>query len=1284
MRKALAIGRISVKTLRLWRVFVRSVLISIFLAALTSQSAAADTPLRFVQVSGGYDHALAVSEDGRVFAWGANSSGQLGDGSLVARTHPVEVGGLPSDDPVTKVAAGTSYSLALTEAGVIYAWGSNASGKLGIRSYSPDYSVTPRAVSQWRSGVANGGTKDTELGGTLTAMPPIVDIVVGSSSSYAVGADGYAYAWGSSGDGELGAGISAWTNISTDQRRHTPRRMSTSLGQPITDVVSIASGWSHALVVRSNGSVWGTGDEGQGQLSGDLDNGNTEPVAWLTRITALDSASIVKVAAGRDTSYAVTASGGLYSFGDFSFGVLCRSTATWATPTAVPGVTGVTDITVGNRMVIFSGPGTTVRGCGANGRNQLAMPNTGPGSIGSEVSSPTVLTSLTGFKGIDFGEQWALGVSSDGGVSTWGNNSEGQLGNGIGTRIGTPRLIPGVTNAEMVFAGKGNSFALMPGGSLLAWGRNTDGSLGIDSTAQTASATPVDDLTGVTNVSTGRATQYEADSHFSPHGQAETHTLALKTDGTVWGWGSNGFGQIGDGTVVDRDTPVEVDVPGTVIQIAAGGVHSMALNSLGDVYTWGYSRHGQLGTGLTGDGAKLETPTLVASLPDIVQIGAGSLSSYARTAAGALYGWGYNSSGRLGTGNSDNQATPTLLNQTLETVPWTAAEMQIGTRFGLALLPDGNYLGWGSSFDGEFYQTTGQRGWPTARFADVIQPFRPFTALSLSNHGLAIRDNGSVLAWGSNELGQVGGSSTNNVWEGTPVLAALPGPATSVAAGDFHSLAIVGSEVYGWGTPANGRLGFDYIEDVATPYAAIAPGWLALTETSGGGNQYFRDFDRTLFVNPTGSGVFTLRFGTAAGDTAIDSATFPGFGSGWTGGGAGALNDGWYEHSYSFAAGADGGTHTVQGLSGGSPVRQSNVEVIPDSAAPVGGSIVYSTKRQSSTIANLSLDLANDLGSGIASSILERRTTNLTSGGCNVDGWTVWGEGGSIIGRNQTVSLNDAATCYQFRVVFTDNVGNQTMRTGGVLERDSVPVVSLAALAAESSGTIEIVGSAFDSMHTFTTFEVKYDGAGANDGTICTNPTRDPGTGTFNCPWDTSAVADGAYTVSLSVKNDAGTGAGITRTTAVNNGGGPTPPTDPPGGGGPPVITPDNFPPVVAINTPKCAKKLKRAKCKKWLASAAAWKKVTGSAADAGAITKVEAVLHRKNGKKWQALVGKKFKNVKTRALAEKSIVVAKSRGSVWSLSLPKLSAGTWTLRARAVDASGNTSGWLKRTVKIR
>lgn len=199
--------------------------------------------------------------------------------------------------------------------------------------------------------------------------------------------------------------------------------------------------------------------------------------------------------------------------------------------------------------------------------------------------SPVQVSGLTGAWQVAAGEDFVLALREDGTVWAWGGNGEGNLGDGTTVSHLVPEQVPGLAGIAQVAADTA-SFAVSDGGTLFSWGSNTFGMLGTGTSAQyTVSPAPVPGLTGVTQVATDGVS-----------------TLALREDGSVYSWGNNLCGELGDGTTTARSTPELID-QGPITQVAVGETFlfsgfSAAIEPNGTLLTWGCNGDGQLGQGV--------------------------------------------------------------------------------------------------------------------------------------------------------------------------------------------------------------------------------------------------------------------------------------------------------------------------------------------------------------------------------------------------------------------------------------------------------------------------------------------------------------------------------------------------------------------------------------------------------------------------------------------------------------------------------------------------------------
>jgi alpha-tubulin suppressor-like RCC1 family protein len=285
------------------------------------------------------------------------------------------------------------------------------------------------------------------------------------------------------------------------------------------------------------------------------------------------------------------------------------------------------------------------------------------------------------------------------------------------------------------------------------------------------------------------------------------HGLAV-VGGSVLAWGHNRSGQLGDGTTVDHATPAPVAGLSNVALVAAGNAFSLAMLADGTVMAWGNNASGQLGDGSAP--TDQHTPVPVAGLgpgSGVVAIAAGESASFALLANGAVLAWGHNRSGELGDGSAPtDQHTPV---QVAGLGPGSGVvAIAAGGTFSLALRSDGTVLAWGNNASGEL----GDGSAPTDHATPVpvagLGPGSNVIAIVAGGaSSFALRSDGTLLAWGNNKSGELGDGAApadQHVPEIVPGLAGI----VDIAAGDSHAIAVDGSgAVVAWGDNAFGQLG---------------------------------------------------------------------------------------------------------------------------------------------------------------------------------------------------------------------------------------------------------------------------------------------------------------------------------------------------------------------------------------------------------------------------------------------------------------------------------------------
>ena len=430
--------------------------------------------------------------------------------------------------------------------------------------------------------------------------------------------------------------------------------------------------------------------------------------------------------------------------------------------------------------------------------------------------------------------------------------------------------------------------AAPPAGHVAAWGFNLWSSLGDGTT--TDSSTPVHVvgpagagyLTGITAIA----------AHY-------LHNLALKSDGTVWAWGSNYFGQLGDGTTTDSSTPVQVEGPAgagyltDITAIAAGCNHSLALKSDGTVWAWGYNHYGQLGDGTTTDSStpvQVEGPAGAGYLTGITAIAAGDSHSLALKSDGTVWAWGDNYYDELGDGTPEYSEVSYMSPVPMQVVGPAGAgyltgitAIAAGYKNNLALKSDGTVWAWGSNYFGQLGDGT------TTDSSAPVQVKGPagagyltgITAIaSDGGHCLALKSDGTVWAWGDNYYDELGDGTTTN--RSTPVQVEGPAGAgyltgiTAIAAGGVHSMALKpDGTVWGWGLNDYGQLGDGTTTNSPTPVQVS--GLFAVIGIAAG-DHYCLALNQPVTPVISWATPTAITYGTALGSTQLNaSAIYNGY-----------------------------------------------------------------------------------------------------------------------------------------------------------------------------------------------------------------------------------------------------------------------------------------------------------------------------------------------------------------------------------------------------------------------
>jgi alpha-tubulin suppressor-like RCC1 family protein len=742
-------------------------------------------------------HALALRGDGTVWAWGYNGQGQLGDGTTTGRLSPVAVQSLGG---IGRIAAGGSHSLAVDTSGGVWAWGSNSSGQLG------DGTTVSRAVAT-----------------VVAGLPTIAQIAGGASSSQGLAEDGTIWSWGDNVNGQLGDGttIDRWTPVAISGPGFA--------WQVATPVLSLAAGryaaaQSVTITCADPGAVLHYTTTG-------VDPTESDPVIPGGGVVPISVSLTLKARGWKPGAPASNVASAAYELKVLTPS-LSPSTGSYATPPSVvlstptPGTTFTytldgTEPTAGSagytgplvvtrpltlKAVAFKTgwtPSDTAAGSYFIHEGVVATPVLTP--TGGSIGTPTLVTAMSATPG-----------------ATLRYTLDGRTPDGASARYVEPLLVSETTTVTMrafksgwtpspsvaatftsgtpdvtpppTLSPPGGRFTTRqtvtvagPAGATLRYTTS-----GLDPTESdptiAAGGTLVIDRALVLKVrawQAGLAASAVRGAAFLVTGAVAAgwwHSVALAADGTVYGWGYNFDGQIGDGTSTTRLAPVAV--ANGAVAIAAGYHHTLALKGDGTVLSWGQNSYGQLGNGTTVTG---RAPGAVSSLTQITAVAAGEWHSLALRGDGTVWAWGQNTEGQLGDGTTSNRTTPV---QVLGLSGVTA--LAAGPNFSLAVVGDGAEAGtvwvWGANAAGQLGDaTTVSQALPVR-----VPGLSDIETVSAGREWVLARGaDGRRWTWGANAQGQLGDGTTDS--RGTPQAVSGGSSAITVAAGAYHGLAIDGA-----------------------------------------------------------------------------------------------------------------------------------------------------------------------------------------------------------------------------------------------------------------------------------------------------------------------------------------------------------------------------------------------------------------------------------------------------------------------------------------------------------
>ncbi len=682
-------------------------------------------------ISGFGMQACGIKDNGSLWCWGGNSSGQVGNGTISPSVIAPERESTNTTDWV-RVSAGNGHTCAIKTNGSLWCWGSDTDGQLGNGATTGDQ--------------PNPGRESTNA-------TDWVMVSAGLSHTCATKTNGSLWCWGAGSSGQIGNG-----GVSNQS---SPVRESTNA----TDWVTVSAGGSHTCATKTNGSLWCWGMGASGQIG----NGSTSNRLTPTR-ESTSATDWVTVSAGSNHTCATKTNSSLWCWGVGSFGALGNgSTSDRTTP-----IRESTNATNWRQVDTRSGSHTCATKTdgslwcwGSNGTGSLGI-----GANSNNQTSPVrEATNATDWRYVAISAGHSCAIKINGSLWCWGSDQDGRLGDGSVTGNQTT-LVRESTNATdwlQLSAGGIHNCAIKTNRSLWCWGYDNNGQIGNGANTDLLSS-PVRESTNATD--------------WSQVSGGERHTCATKTNGALYCWGLDNGGQLGNGpTSTDQPSPVRESTNATDwIAVSAGGQHSCAIKTNGSLWCWGNGGSGQLGNG--GTGSQNSPVRESTSATDWVRVSAGQYHTCAIKTNGSLWCWGYDNKGQLGNGpTSTNQPSP--VRESTNATDWI--KVSAGQYYTCAVKLDGSLWCWGNDDYGQLGNG------PTS--TDQASPVRESTnATDWSDVGAGVqhvcarKTTGSLWCWGRNDRGQLGIGNLNNQDNPTNTFAVN---VNETSAGTYHTCNIV-------------------------------------------------------------------------------------------------------------------------------------------------------------------------------------------------------------------------------------------------------------------------------------------------------------------------------------------------------------------------------------------------------------------------------------------------------------------------------------------------------------
>lgn len=779
----------------------------------SNEASATTSQLPWATIAVGGSHTLASTIDGTPYAWGLNTTYQLGLGDTINRSRPSVIN---SDFDwyefrnINFITGGYYQSFAIKDNGTFWGWGQNGSGQLGLGyTESPDAPVRVGYDTDWSI------------------------VTTSEAQSFAIKSTGTLWGWGAN-DGLLGIGDMPL--------RTTPTQVGTS-----SNWVAVATATYHTIGRKSNSTIWAWGLASSGALG--LGSGTASQTTPKMIGTDSDWAAIA--AAGLEEtgetdyiyynhSMGLKTNGTIWSWGCNNYGQLgLGSTISRNTPTKIGNDTDWSVIAAGGYNSFGIKINNTLFSWGVNSSGQLGLGDSG---TGKNRNTPTQVGTDSDWFIVAGSGGHTIGLKTDRTMWVWGSNNSGQLGTGDGVSknvpcpLGPPPVPSALTvtlvsslRIDLSWADSDNEE-----GFKIERKINTNGTwqqintVGIDVNSYSdIMSTPIMPATyyyyrvkaynafGESNYCTGNCVSISG--NWSGITAGKSHAIGRKTDNIFWCWGNNSYGQFGRGNTTSSSIPVQMSTETDWSEIAEGENYTIALKVNRTIWAWGVNNNGQLGL---ADTINRTTPSQISIASDWSALTAGKRHTLSIKTNYTIWAWGYNESSQLGLVDTINRTTPSQIGIASD---WSM--VVAGDSHTVSIKTNNTLWAWGANSSGQLGDGT-WTGRTTPRPIGNASDWSKITAGA--DYTISIKTNNTIWVWGVNSNSQLGLGDT--ISRTTPSQIGIASDWSRVVAGDYHTISIkTNNTIWGWGVNNYGQLGLgDNITRDTPSQISTASDWLVV------------------------------------------------------------------------------------------------------------------------------------------------------------------------------------------------------------------------------------------------------------------------------------------------------------------------------------------------------------------------------------------------------------------------------------------------------------------------